>query len=291
MTTPDFSIIIPAFNEARLSWMMQAVARSLTGDMYAELVVVDDSSPDPRPMEDAEKTATQIAGKGRLDVQVVQTPRRSGPKGANNFGRCVANGPVSVFVDTQTVPGGGALERLAQAVMEEDDTVAGPTTVSLSSVTATERLTGVYNDVAPDKVWPLAESGKRNMGLGARLISDYSMWSQWTKGTEMPIDRIQVQHGCQAIRAEGWPHLYDERLAGYWGQEDVEICLRAWRLGYTVVGVRDAIVAVDFGPPQYGGFGGATYWYNAVRLAMLYFGDHVFEQVVRYWRDAPSLNR
>ena len=95
------------------------------------------------------------------------------------------------------------------------------------------------------------------------------------------------------VRTDRWgdpPYEgFDTDFAFPWGAEDAELCLRAWRLGHTVVSVSGAAVAHVFRETWTYGAAGPVSLFNSLRLATLYLSDQVIEKVIEHYRNHPDL--
>lgn len=298
----EFAVVVPSYNEgALLLRTMRSVAQSLTGQHKVRLVVVDDCSTD-NTSRDAPVLAQELERTYELEAQVVRPPSRLGVAAGKNYG-CVAAGtpPACIFLDAHSVVGPGALERLAAPLLANPDVVVtGPTTVSLPAPETSEVLSGRLDqfqaeDLAAEKVSDNIHKNRWPYGRGQR-IKDPSMLPEWAPlRPGRDLQRTQIVIGsCMGIRTDSWGGLpyegFDKGFAFPWGAEDLEVSLRAWRLGKTVVTVPESYVATLYRPNDCPyGIAPVTTVYNALRLAALYLSEDVIERVVHhYWND-PDL--
>ncbi len=289
-----FSVIIPAYNEGeQLPRTMRAVGQSLEGWYTPEVLVVDDHSAD-ETLDVATEGARQLREEG-LSVEVVPAGKRCGVAGAKNIGQAHATTPVSVFLDAHSVPGRGALERVAAPLLEGSAAVVGPTFVALPETTSEEKLTGELEEISPDAfdlpaVVKTVEDTNAGYGRGMR-VENYAMHLEWMAYRVARQDLVRVMivpGGCAGVRTDHlgpnvFDGLFDTGFSFPWGAEDVELSLRAWRLGYVVASVPGAFVATEFRQSFQFGVAAASRMFNALRLAAIYFSPDVFEQVVRHY--------
>ena len=192
--------------------------------------------------------------------------------------------------------GRGALARVAAPLLEGSAAVVGPTFVALRETNSEEKLTGVLEEISPDAfdlpdVVKTVEDTKAGYGRGMR-IEDYGMHIEWMayRAVRQGLVRVMiVPGGCAGVRTD-YQHgpnvfdgLFDTGFSFPWGAEDVELSLRAWRLGYVVASVPGAFIATEFRQSFQFGVAATSRMFNALRLAAIYFSPDVFEQVVGHY--------
>ena len=129
----------------------------------------------------------------------------------------------------------------------------------------------------------------------SQRLKDYSLALEWAPMHPLGDDtRAEVvPGGTMGVRTDRWgDHPYegfDTSFAFPWGAEDAELCLRAWRLGHTVVSVSGAAVAHVFRETWTYGAAGPVSLFNSLRLATLYLSDQVMEKVIEHYRNHPDL--
>ncbi len=197
-----FTVVLPALNEgAMLEMTVESIARE-TRDVRYEIIVVDDGSTD----------GCTNAYQQQRDRRVkLLTGGGVGVAGARNFGARHARGDHVVFMDAHCRVPPHWLESFAESLSVPEVGVVGPCFTQLS--VPTPRVCGMY--------WP-----------------DNTLNSCWfDPGVHVAPYLVPLTPGgCQAFRRDTF-----EALGGYengftrWGFEDVELCLRAWLLGYQVV--------------------------------------------------------
>ena len=202
ITPGMFSVVIPTLNEGS---MLAMTTNSILGATHwpdYEIVVVDDGSTDGSAdlYERCPNPRIRLLRAGGLGVAR-----------ARNLGAEHARGEFVVFLDAHCRVAPDWLDRFAEALAPADVALAGPCFTRLT--TPSPRGCGVYwADWSLEQRWfePMAGSGAYDVPL--------------TIGA------------CQAFRSQVFRALgrYDDGFTR-WGSEDVEICLRAWLLGWRVV--------------------------------------------------------
>ncbi|MBS0560557.1 MAG: glycosyltransferase [Proteobacteria bacterium] len=196
-----FSVVIPTLNEGSLLAMTTNSILAGTRGAEYEIIVVDDGSTDG--------STDFYLRYPNPHVRVV----RGGGLGvarARNLGAAAARGEYVVFLDGHCRVSPNWLARFAEALSVPDVAVVGPTFTKLAQ--PTPRGCGMF--------W-----------------ADWALSQHWFE----PLDReppyqVPLTTGaCQAFRRDVFMAIgqYDDGFTR-WGSEDVEICLRAWLLGYRV---------------------------------------------------------
>jgi GT2 family glycosyltransferase len=250
------SVVIAARNEGGL--LRATVASVLEDTAYpdVEVVVVDDGSTDGGPEAlpaDPRVRVLRLGGAGLSK--------------ARNAGAALALGEYLVFLDAHCTVSPDWLHPLLEALRPADVAVAGPC------------------------VTPLEAPGPRACGMTWVNRRLETAWFEPPDG-DLPYEVPFVPGGCQAYRARTFELVgrFDEGMR-LWGYEDIEICLRAWLLGYRAAGAPAATVAHlfkekrDFEVPDYGVL------LNFLRLVHLHFAPWRVEAAIRAIGDYPALDR
>ncbi len=250
------SVVIAARNEGDL--LRATVASVLEDTSYPDLevVVVDDGSTDGGPdalPADARVRVLRLGGAGLSK--------------ARNAGAALAIGEYLVFLDAHCTVSSDWLEALIEALGPAGVAVAGPS------------------------VTPLDAPGPLACGMTWVNRRLETAWFD-PPGGDLPYEVPFVPGGCQAYKARTFELVgrFDEGMR-LWGYEDIEICVRAWLLGYRVAGAPAATVAHlfkeqrDFEVPVYGVL------VNYLRLVHLHFAPWRVEAATRAIGDYPSLGR
>lgn len=234
---PKCSVVIPSCNEGEL--LAMTVASVLTDSAYPnlEIIVVDDGSTDG-------STAPLV----HLDDRVrLLRGDLLGLSRARNWGAEEATGDMLVFLDAHCRVFAGWLKELVAALAASDVALVGPAFCSF-------------------------ESDERR-GCGMTWVND-QLDTAWFELKQMrePYEVPLLPGGCQAFRAETFSQLgrYDEGMTR-WGFEDIEISVRAWLLGYRILGVPTALVAHHFREQRVFEVTQEGILYNYLRLLYLHF--------------------
>jgi glycosyltransferase involved in cell wall biosynthesis len=184
---PGITVVVPTHNRpASLTRCLQHLAAQDT-DEAIEILVVDDGSDDAGPVADAV---------GRIPSARLIRQARRGPAAARNAGVRAAAGSLICLTDDDCEPGRAWVARLARALHDGEDVVAGLTRsgddgsrVALASQLLLEHF-------AEQSAVPFAASN--NIGATARLLSD------------IPFDESYSDAGgedrdwCQRLAARGY---------------------------------------------------------------------------------------
>src|SRR5204862_965158 len=157
VTAPRWSVVIPAFNEARrLPPYLDEVVAHLDGrgEPY-EVIVVDDGSTDGTP--------DLVVARRHPAVRVLRLPRNSGKGMAVRAGMLAARGAYRLFTDADGATPIGEVKRLEPVLLAGADVVIG----SRVLVDASVSVTALPHRVAAGRVfnWFVAR-------LGLRAVAD-----------------------------------------------------------------------------------------------------------------------
>lgn len=219
------SVVLLTWNSARhLGYTLAALDRELEG-MPTEIILIDNGSVDD---------SIAIAEAQVPRVRVVRNATNQGVARARNQGLALAAGRYLLFLDSDAEPAPGSVRAMVQFLETRDSVgVVGP---KLVSPTGAVQLSCRRFPTLP---------GKLMRQLPLRLRTTIA----WVADEEMHgIDRTKVQPvdyvigACQLIRREVIEAAgpLDERM--FYGPEDVDLCLRAWRAGWEVYYVPSAVV-------------------------------------------------
>jgi glycosyltransferase involved in cell wall biosynthesis len=244
-----FSIVLPALNEGPLLEMtVESIARETRGVRY-EILVVDDGSVD----------GCADAYRGGRDRRVrLLAGGGLGVAGARNLGARHARGDHLVFMDAHCRVQPDWLARFAELLCIPSVAIVGPCFTRLSA--PTPRVCGMY--------WPDDTLATCWFDPGAQAA---------------PYGVPLTPGGCQAFRRATF-----DALGGYeggfaqWGFEDVEICLRAWLLGFQVVAHPGVTIAHHFRESRDNyDVDDVGVTYNFLRLVYLHFAPTRIRRVLR----------
>jgi len=194
------SIIIPCRNDALyLEPTLDLIEYSIE-ELDYEVIVVDDGSLPPLSKSDLLRNFPQV-------TRVIET-LGVGPAQARNLGAKAAKGEILVFFDCHVAPLPGWDSRLSELLMKSDIGIVGP--------------------VISDLLNPEAK------GFGGTFdLTFHFKWLPKRREDPYPVPALS---GCaMAMRRETFFEIgeFDRGLRS-WGDEDVELCLRSWLMGYTV---------------------------------------------------------
>ena len=116
---PTVTVVIPAYNQARLLARLLDSLASMTEVPPWEIIVVDDASPD----DTGEVVATWISAHPEVTCRYFRQERNQGPGAARNRGVDEAHGEFVAFTDTDCVVGTTWLSALLAGFTS--DTIAG----------------------------------------------------------------------------------------------------------------------------------------------------------------------
>jgi glycosyltransferase involved in cell wall biosynthesis len=242
--------------------MLHRTVASVLGDSsypHIEVVVVDDGSTDG-----------SCDGLGDGERVRVLRGRELGAPGARNLGALHARGEYLVFLDAHCRVAPDWLEALITAMAPPDVAIVAPSITRLG---------------APEP-----------RGCGMTWINN-KLDTAWIEPVDdRPSEVPFAPGGCQAYRAQTFDLVgrFDDGMT-LWGFEDIEISLRAWLLGYRVLGAPAATVAHDFREQRDFDVPDLGVVFNFLRLIHLHFAPWRIERAVRavgtYSSLQPALGR
>ncbi len=211
------SVVLPCAGEGVLAAKtVESVFKSLSGDVLAEIVVVDDGSSPPLG-QDHLTDAFMKAHKAKL----VRHEQSVGLIGAKSDGAAHATGDVIVFFDCHVAPQGRSWhKRFLELIAENYRRIVVPTITNLDIDT-----------------W-------KEVG-GGGVAKCYLTWDADFKWFESKDEYIPViSGGLLAMSARWWKETggYDDQMRG-WGGENIDQSLRTWLCGGEIVTAPDVRVA------------------------------------------------
>jgi len=252
-----FSVVIPTLNEGDLLRMTVDSVLGETRYPDYEIVIVDDGSTDGScdPYRQTDRPIRVVDGGGL------------GVAKARNLGADRVDGEYVVFLDAHCTVSPDWLSRMAKALRDRQVGLIGPTFTQLHE---------------PEP-----------RGCGVAWIDD-GMDTTWYEPMEgnQPYDIPLTIGACQAFRTEAFHSMgrYEEGFAS-WGSEDLEICLRAWLLGYRVLGDPVATVAHYFRDERNYEVDDHDVNYNALRMLFLHFSAPRIRRILRAVGGVVGLDR
>ena len=249
------SVVIATRNEGEM--LRSTVASVLDDTAYSpiEVVVVDDGSTDD--------SCLGLDGDDR--VRIVRGHELGAP-GARNLGAAHARGEYLVFLDAHCRVSADWLDVLVGALDPPDVAIVGPTFTKLDA------------------------SEPRGCGMtwtSPQLETAWIVPPVDGRPSEVPL----APGGCQAYRARTFELVgrFDDGMTR-WGFEDVEISLRAWLLGYRVLGASGATVAHHFRDQRGFDVPNEGVLFNYLRLVHLHFAPWRIEAAIRAIGPYPGLD-
>lgn len=255
-----FSIVIPTLNEGDLLRMTIESVLEQTEYPDFEIIIVDDGSTDGST-EDYRCRAYKD-----LRLKVVDGGGLGVAK-ARNRGAELAYGEFVVFLDAHCTVSPDWLTRFAAALNAPDAGLVSPTFTRLQ------------------------ETQPRGCGL---TWIDKRLDTAWFE----PLDTHEVYEvplnigACQAFRTSTFFAIgkYEEGFNS-WGSEDLEICVRAWLLGYRVLADPVATVAHYFREERNYEVDDFDVTYNVLRMLHLHFSAPRIRKIIRQFKDIPDLTK
>ena len=247
---PDaLSVVLPAYNEgARLRETLDALHRNI--DLPYEVIVVNDASTDG------------CCDNLRYDnLTLLHQPNRQGVARARNIGAAHATAPILIAMDAHCIPCPGWLDRLFRELDKPEIGIVAPQIRSMTNASAC------------------------TFGL---TIRDRELGVEWLhRRADHPYPVPVAGCACLAMRRDLFESIgcFDEMRT--YGMEDVELCLRCWLLGYSVLMVPDAVVGHWFKSEPFQA-GWHDYLYNRLRTAMIHFDGDRLRRILATLQTKPN---
>jgi GT2 family glycosyltransferase/NifU-like protein involved in Fe-S cluster formation len=265
---PRASVVIAAHNEGDNLWRTVQSCLETAADLDCEIIVADDASMDDSVAELLRRYP---------QVRVVAHAERRGTSPTKDLGARAARGGVLVFLDAHCKPEPGALARL------------------VADVEALEGRAIVTPSVPALDVWRWENHpGWAGHGFGVELETFDCRW--------VDLDDLRVSAAAGAAGATLYesPSLIAccaamgrvtyEALWGFdpglltWGLEDMDLGLKAWRLGYPVLHDPAAVVGHRFRAGSGYEAPAEHLPANKLRIARKHFGDATWGEWVERGR-------
>jgi len=249
---PAASVVVISRDEG--AWLRGTVDRlAATTGPDTEIVVVDDGSSDG--------SAEGLGPHPRL--RIARPPGPLGIARARNFGASLARGKLLVFSDAHVAPAPGWLPAVQAALGAPQAGAANPL---IGQFAHPERVVNGLTFDGP--------------ALNVRWVAEPE------RHEPFPVPLLT---GCfLAIRRAVFEAAggFDDGMRGY-GAEDLELCLRLWRMGYTCLSVPGASVAHRFRAGRQVDRTG--FLHNLLRMATLHLSAGALRHMVAVLGRDPAL--
>ncbi|MFJ4745717.1 glycosyltransferase [Streptomyces sp. NPDC088775] len=251
------SVIIPSHNEgANIAKTVRNVLSTPPGAPLTEVVVIDDHSTD--------SSVEQVAS--HPTVRCIRPANRLGVSGARNFGAHETSGEHIIWIDAHTTLEDGWAGRLVALLKDPKVGACSPGILDLD---------------------PKASAG----GFGCTWVPGLpSLPRAWIPADESdcPVEVPFLPGGCIAMRREVFKITggFDEGMILH-GEEDIEVSLRLWLLGYTCLVDSGTIVRHLFRDELTFDHYHAHYVHNKLRVAALHFDEDRLSLVIDSARQTP----
>jgi len=223
---PDLSVIIVNWNSVEFVRECLNSINSTVQDLKVETIVIDNASHDGC----GEMIASEFP-----EVHFIQNETNSGFSAANNQAFMNSSGELVLFLNPDTEVFKGAIRRMLEVVKATPD--AGIIGARLLNSDGTLQTSCVQKFPS---IWGvLLDSAFLRM-----LLPRLSLWGMRPlfDNTDTVVEVDAVSGACQMMRRDVFlrAHMYSTSYFMY--VEDVDLCLRARRLGLTNLYVPDAVV-------------------------------------------------
>jgi GT2 family glycosyltransferase len=237
LTWPVVSVVIPVHNEGQRLFLTLEALRGSTAVPH-EVVVVDDGSTDGGA--DFLRNAPELYPNVSLLTQT-----QHGVAAARNTGARTVEAPLILFMDAHCFPSFGWLEKLVPVASSADTGIAAPC-ISVAGA-----------------------KGQRGFGL---TFASEELDVEWLgKQGDAPYEVPLAGGGCMLMRRDVFWSLGAFDSMRRYGVEDIEISIRAWLAGFSVVMVPQVEVGHIFKEECNFRVEWRDYLYNLLRLIILHF--------------------
>jgi GT2 family glycosyltransferase len=253
-STPEVSIILPVYNEGtRLAQTLTTIRDTV--NLSYEVIVVNDAS------TDSCCDALRADPPPFENLVLVDLPQHHGVAYARNLGAGHARAPMLVAMDAHCIPRPGWLDKLLRELHKPGVGIVAPQISSIECPSAT------------------------TFGL---TIHDRELGVQWLhQQAKEPYPVPLAGCACMVMTREFFEAAGRFEAMRSYGMEDVELCIRCWLLGYSVIMVPNAEVAHWFKKEPFP-VGWHDYLYNRLRTAVLHFDGERLERIVASLRAKPA---
>jgi len=217
-TGPSVSVIVLTVNGAKV---LERCLQHLYAQTYTnfDIIVVDNGSSD-----ESHLVLKRFLSTGKLSV--IRSPYNRGCPGGRNLGFSYATGDLVAFIDNDGYAAPDWLERVVERF--QSDKQAG----AVASMVFFEQHPLIVNGIG-------GALNYQGYGVDCGIQQPYEFLD--------PPKAVAYPMGCgMVIRREVFDRLgpLDEAVANYY--DDVEVGIRTWKLGYTVITAPDAWIDHEF---------------------------------------------
>lgn len=254
LSAENVSVILPVYNEGpRLCPTLAALRDTVT--LPHEIIIVNDASTD---------SCCDFLRDNPLpfgNLHLIDLPHRQGVAHARNLGASYAQAPILIAMDAHCIPRPGWLEQLLDELHKSGVGIVAPQIVSIECPSAT------------------------TFGLTLR---DRELGVDWLhQQADKPYPVPLAGCACMAMTREFFETAGRFDAMRSYGMEDVELCIRCWLLGYSVMMVPGAQVAHWFKKDPFP-VGWHDFLYNRLRTAVLHFDGERLERILVSLQTKPA---
>ncbi len=254
--TPEISIILPVYNEGRRLFQTLTAIRETVTVAY-EVIVVNDAS------TDSGCDVLRSDSPPFENVALVDLPHRLGVAHARNAGAAQATAPVLAAMDAHCIPRQGWLEKLLEELHKPGVGIVAPQINSIECPAAT------------------------TFGL---TIRDRELGVEWLhRRADRPYPVPLAGCACLVMTRALFEAIGRFDAMRSYGMEDVELCIRVWLLGYSVMMVPGAEVAHWFKKEPFP-VGWHDHLYNRLRTAVLHFDGEPLKRILASLQSKPAFS-
>ncbi len=251
---PEVTIVLPAYNEGLRLCETLAAIRDTVNISYQTIVVNDGSTDSCCDFLRMDPSAFE-------DVLLVDLPNRQGVAYARNLGASHAQAPILIAMDAHCLPRPGWLQQLLHELQHPGVGIVAPQISSVECPSAT-----AFGLTIRD----------RELGVG---------WLHRQGNKPYPVPMAGC--ACIAMTREFFEAVGRFDVFRSYGMEDVELCIRCWLLGYSVMMVPEAVVAHWFKKEPFS-VGWHDFLYNRMRTAVLHFDGDRLERILTSLKSKPA---
>lgn len=252
----QLSFVLPVYNEGPRLCQTLAAIRDTVNVNY-EVVVVNDGS------NDSGCDALRTGPPPFENVTLVDLPQRQGVAHARNLGAAHATAPILIAMDAHCIPREGWLNKLLEELHRPGVGIVAPRISSAENPSVT------------------------TFGL---TIRDRELGVEWLhQRAQRPYPVPLVGCACMVMTREFFDAAGGFDAMRSYGMEDVELCIRAWLLGYSVIMVPGADVAHWFKKDPFP-VGWHDHLYNRLRTAVLHFDGEPLRRILGTLQSKPCFS-